>query len=62
MADEEKKGGNLFDQFTKSFEKGCKKATTSHKHDLGEKPKYDADVMASGAGGFTEPKDDGIKP
>ena len=52
--------GSFEDDFNKAFTSGMKKAATTHRHDLAKDPKYDADVMASGQGGFTQPEDDGI--
>lgn len=56
------KTSSFADDFTKAFTSAGKKAATSHRHELAEKPKYDTDIMASGQGGFIEPEDDGIEP
>jgi hypothetical protein len=58
---EQIKRGTFEDDFAKKFESACKKAGTTHRHDL-DKAKYDLDTIKSGQGGFTEPDDDGIEP
>jgi hypothetical protein len=64
VSDKEKKEkrGSFADDFGKMFERAGKKAGTAHRHDLGKGPKFDIDVIKSGHGGFSEPKDDGIEP